>query len=272
MNEKLNLFKNEPQINLSTLEHQIQNSKNIGNKRVVKKIKTPQGTFFLKEIQSADEVSSIVNLHNTGISEKPIDIDEKNLLVEETIGTPLDSFRYQMDAHNPEKTNSHVLELVNIDMITKGFYQNLIGIAHQDIKIDNVIINKNNEVIFIDYGESQDILSQRNGQKWSHNKDQLKILENVSAFIPEAKIRYDQPQKELTLSTYQTPEVVEAIFDHYKVNNVSFEKRPQILKKIFDRYPNEVLSALNDYGIPKKSQQSVFEKIQELNDTLITEE
>lgn len=140
-----------------------------------------------------------------------------------------EGFRFD-DIQNIKKHNININKVIN-DLVMFYVEQMLInGYFHADPHPGNVLINKNSEIILLDYGMV----------KMVPNDTRLAIISLLKAANEGDYIKYIAASKKLGISAYETPDILLAEF----------------VERIFEIFSNNALSSSNMQDLANEVMQS----------------
>jgi serine/threonine protein kinase len=262
----------------------------LGNQREVWQIDGQEGVdFIVKDKTSEDELQALLFLSDKGISEKLLMYDAKKLAFQKTkgvfIGDYLDDFVKAHPLLQEESSANEVpgskfkikgvvtrsipLEAVlengeirdfYIKYVSKLLFQVLAGVFHQDIKTDNVFVEKGGESIIIDYGQAA-LVPTEIETKYTINAyidiaindvlDGLGLLQKLNPYFGEIVIP--------SLRDNKTTSFFSDMYSKYQQDKITLQERPRIIREFIE--DPRFLDFIKKLNIPEELASDIKAKV-----------
>lgn len=266
---------------------------NVGNKREVWDVKGKEGVdFIVKDRQSEDELTALKFLSETGVSERLLMFDDEKLAIEKIKGELASDYIREIVVHHPLKASkvtdinpaspqessqfqitSVTTEYLPLDVfledekakevteeyISKSLFLILNGVIHNDIKTDNVLVDENGKIKFIDFGEALIVKDQQdiNFLVTKSLNDLFKTVEQLQIFNP---IFGEISQK--IIGNKRLEDGIRDLYVRYQEQNIELSARSSLVFNWIDS--GECLSFLTELGLPKEIVDGIEIKVKEL--------
>jgi len=265
--------------------------KELGHNRHVLDFSLDDKDFILKETggsATVEEVESLKFLNGLGIAENLLVYDnDRTLAIEKIDGDRFydakdslieDSF-FKKEEENIEKKfkfkqtkritldDRALIEDKNVrkfcvDYLSKMFFMILNGLIHNDLKSDNIMVDKNGRIIFIDFGQAR-ILNYSNQIRSIGNDLQLgfSLLENFNSIFRFLSKEFNSPVSETTTKFFS---LVDTVYKKFIEDKIKLCDRPFILEEEISKQPDFFLNIFISLGIPLEISTEINDKILDL--------
>jgi serine/threonine protein kinase len=250
--------------------------------------------LFVKEISSQQQLEILKFLNKSEISEKLLTFDGSRMVLSKLDGITFTEWINQLEPSEdagdvlPKKksnvrfnieelkisgisdddiVNNDEVRAVTVDTLSKSFFLLCVGIFHEDIKPDNIMVLSDSTVRIIDFGESK-ISNSRSSAKdkvffeiYKHVADTLHLLSGVHSSFKKGYTSLTE-KNDISLDF----EFWDSLFEEFKKKELSeLKNRPKYaLSQIENKEKNPVAELLHSFDVPSEIIQDVCKQIVEL--------